>query len=100
MATEGKDAHHEDVFDSLQGASSLTLLKKISIAAVAIALVAFFLFWSHSPSGDEKTPSQDTSGPVLRDRIVSLEEEVAKIKEDMKKVLPAQYGLSTQEAGK
>lgn len=98
MANEGKDAHHEDVFDSLQGASSLTLLKKISLAAVAIALVAFFLFWSRSPSEDEKTTSQDTSGPFLRDRIVSLEEEVSRIKEELRKIAPLQYEGSAQDA--
>jgi len=97
MANEGKDAHHEDVFDSLQGASSLTLLKKISLAAVAIALVAFFLFWSHSSSGDEKVTSQDTSGPVLRDRIASLEEEVSRIKEELRKLAPSQYGGLAQD---
>jgi LysM repeat protein len=97
MGIEGKDGHHEDVFDSLQGASSVTLLKKISIAAVAIALVAFFLFWSHSSSGDEKAATTDTSGAVLRDRIVSLEEDVAKIKEELRKGSPAPYGLNNQD---
>lgn len=100
MATENKDGHHEDVFDSLQGASSLSLLKKISIAAVAIALIAFFLFWSRSSSTEEKTTSQDTSGPVLRDRITSIEEEIAKMKEEIRKISPSQYSFGNQEIPK
>lgn len=82
MGTDSKEAHREDVFDSYQGASSLTLLKKISIAAIAIALVAFFLFWSQST--DEKSASQDASGISLKDRVTALEEEVAKLKQGTK----------------
>lgn len=82
MGPEGKDPHREDVFDSLQGASSLTLLKKISIAAVAIALVAFFLFWSQS--SDDKSESKDAPGASLQDRVTALETDVSKIKEVLK----------------
>lgn len=82
MAIDNKDPHREDVFDSLQGASSLTLLKKISIAAIAIALVAFFLFWSQSDDSSSKESSQ----AALKERVIALEEDMAKIKDELKQM--------------
>lgn len=82
MGPENKDPHREDVFDSLQGASSLTFIKKIAIAAIAIGLVAFFLFWSQS--SDDKSPSKEGSTATLQERVAALEEDVTKIKEVLK----------------